>query len=167
MYKNTKTPLSTKTSHVKHITALDLEDIFNGFNSDKDRIKFMKENYNNVDLAKAFDIFYGVNVSSDVKKSKNVNTITNITVGNIYEGTVASFNKNGITFEIPGVKEEIISKESFNDCFDKVHNYIMNHNGKLMFEVREKRNDKYYVSIINAYYRIWQQLIERRSNPID
>ena len=37
----------------------------------------------------------------------------------------------------------------------------MNHNGKLMFEVREKRNGKYYVSVINAYYKIWQQLIER------
>ena len=30
-----------------------------------------------------------------------------------------------------------------------------------MFEVREKRNGKYYVSVINAYYKIWQQLIER------
>ena len=59
------------------------------------------------------------------------------------------------------MKEEIISKETFSDCFDEVQNYIMNHNGKLMFEVREKRNGKYYVSIINAYYRIWQQLIGR------
>ena len=151
MSKNTKTL----------ITAADLEDVFNDFKSDKERIKYMKQNYGDMDLAKSFEIFYGIKVSSAAKKSKTINTITNIIVGNVYEGTVASFNHRGITFEIPGVKEEIISKETFSDCFDEVQNYIMNHNGKLMFEVREKRNGKYYVSIINAYYRIWQQLIGR------
>ena len=151
MSKNTKTL----------ITAADIEDVFNDFKSDKERIKYMKENYGDMDLAKSFEIFYGIKVSSAVKKSKTINTITTIVVGNVYEGTVASFNHRGITFEIPGVKEEILSKETFSDCFDKVQNYLMNHNGKLMFEVREKRNGKYYVSVINAYYRIWQQLIER------
>ena len=151
MSKNTKTL----------ITAADLEDVFNDFKSDKERIKYMKQNYGDMDLAKSFEIFYGIKVSPAAKKSKTINTITNIIIGNVYEGTVASFNNRGITFEIPGVKEEIISKETFSDCFDEVQNYIMNHNGKLMFEVREKRNGKYYVSIINAYYRIWQQLIGR------
>ena len=151
MSKNTKTL----------ITAADLEDVFNDFKSDKERIKYMKENYGDMDLAKSFEIFYGMKVSSAAKKSKTINTITTIVVGNVYEGTVASFNHRGITFEIPGVKEEILSKETFSDCFDEVQNYLMNHNGKLMFEVREKRNGKYYVSVINAYYRIWQQLIER------
>ena len=151
MSKNTKTL----------ITAADLEDVFNDFKSDKERIKYMKQNYGDMDLAKSFEIFYGIKVSPAAKKSKTINTITNIIIGNVYEGTVASFNNRGITFEIAGVKEEIISKETFSDCFDEVQNYIMNHNGKLMFEVREKRNGKYYVSIINAYYRIWQQLIGR------
>ena len=151
MSKNTKTL----------ITAADLENIFNDFKSDKERIKYMNENYGGMDLAKSFEIFYGMKVSSAAKKSKTINTITNIVVGNVYEGTVASFNHRGITFEIPGVKEEIVSKETFSDCFDEVQNYLMNHNGKLMFEVREKRNGKYYVSVINAYYKIWQQLIER------
>ena len=151
MSKNTKTL----------ITAADLEDVFNDFNSDKERLKYMKENYGNMDLIKSFEVFYGMKVSSAAKKSKTINTIPNIVVGNVYEGTVASFNHRGITFEIPGVKEEILSKETFSDCFDEVQNYLMNHNGKLMFEVREKRNGKYYVSVINAYYRIWQQLIER------
>ena len=151
MSKNTKTL----------ITAADLEDIFSDFKNDKERIKYMNENYGGMDLAKSFEIFYGMKVSSAAKKSKTINTITNIVIGNVYEGTVASFNHRGITFEIPGVKEEIVSKETFSDCFDEVQNYLMNHNGKLMFEVREKRNGKYYVSVINAYYRIWQQLIER------
>ena len=151
MTKNTK----------KLITAADLEDIFNDFKNDKERIKYMKKNYGDMDLAKSFEIFYNMKVSSAVKKSKIINTITNIVIGNVYEGTVVSFNDRGITFEIPGVKEDIVSKETFSDCFDEVQNYLMNHNGKLMFEVREKRNGKYYVSVINAYYRIWQQLIER------
>lgn len=151
MSKNTK----------KLITAADLEDIFNDFNNDKERLKYMKKNYGDMDLAKSFEIFYGMKLSSASKKSKSINIITNIIIGDVYEGTVTKFDQRGITFEIPGVKEEIISKETFSDCFDEVQNYLINHNGKLMFEVREKRNGKYYVSVINAYYRIWQQLIER------
>lgn len=143
------------------ITAEDLTDVFNCFKNDKERIKYMKKNYGDMDLAKSFETFYGMKVSSATKKSNTINTITNIIIGDVYEGTVSSFNQRGITFEIPGVKEEIISKETFSDCFDEVQNYLMNHNNKLMFEVREKRNGKYYVSVINAYYRIWQQLIER------
>ena len=151
MSKNTKTL----------IKAADIEDVFNCFKNDKERIKYMKENYGNMDLAKSFEVFYDMKVSPAVKKSKTINTITSIIIGDVYEGTVAEFNSRGISFELPGVKEEIISKETFSDCFDSVQNYLMNHNGKLMFEVREKRNGKYYVSVINAYYRIWQHLIER------
>ncbi len=151
MSKNTK----------KLLTAEDFEDVLDSFKKDSERIKYMKENYKDMDLAKSFETFYNVKFSANTKKSKFINLITNITVGNVYEGTVSSFNSQGISFDIPGVKEEIVSKENFNDCFDEVQNYIMNHNGKLMFEVREKKNGKYYVSVINAYYRIWQQLIER------
>ena len=110
MSKNTKTL----------ITAADLEDVFNDFKSDKERIKYMKQNYGDMDLAKSFEIFYGIKVSPAAKKSKTINTITNIIIGNVYEGTVASFNHRGITFEIPGVKEEIVSKETFSDCFEIV-----------------------------------------------
>ena len=149
--------MSTKTL----IKAKDLEDVFNSFESDKKRISYMKNNYGKMDIAKSFEVFYDMHFSPSVKKSKSVNTIVNIEVGNVYEGVVSSFNAKGISFEIPGVKEEIISKENFSDCMDEIQNYLMNHNGKLMFEVREKHNGKYYVSIINAYYRIWQQLIER------
>ena len=61
------------------------------------------------------------------------------------------FDKNGIVFNIPGVKDEIICKENFTDCEVNINNYLMTHNNKLLFEVREKKNNKYYVSVINAY----------------
>ena len=122
MSKNTKTL----------ITAADLTDIFNCFKSEKKRIQYMKENYGKMDLAKSFETFYNMKVPSALKKSNTVNTITNIIIGNVYEGTVSSFNQRGLTFEIPGVKEEILSKETFSDCFDEVQNYLMNHNGKVM-----------------------------------
>ena len=150
----------TKTTKTL-ITAEDIQDVLDGFSNDKERLKYMKENYGDMDLAKSFEVFYGLKVSPATKKLNTINKITTIIIGDVYEGTVSSFNQRGITFEIPGVKEEILSKETFNDCFDEVQNYLMNHNNKLMFEVREKRNGKYYVSVINAYYRIWQQLIER------
>ena len=81
MTKNTK----------KLITAADLEDIFNDFKNDKERIKYMKKNYGDMDLAKSFEIFYNMKVSSAAKKSKIINTITNIVIGNVFHFIIGCF----------------------------------------------------------------------------
>lgn len=153
--------MSKKTfEKLKLITAADIEDVFNGFKSDKERINYMSQKYKKMSIAKAFSIFYNLEVSNELKQNRTINTVTLIEVGGIYTGTVKSFNDNGtITFEIPGVKEEIISKDNFTSCRDAVEKYLLNHDNKLMFEVRELNRGKYYVSILNAYYKAWQDAI--------
>ena len=66
-----------------------------------------------------------------------------------------------MTFDIPGVKEELICKEPFATCMDSIRNYLLTHDNKLMFEVREYNHGKYYVSVINAYYKAWENLIKK------
>ena len=119
-------------------------DIFAGFSSDKERIKYMKSHYGNMSLAKSFAIFYGEEISPEIKSNKNINSVINITIGELYSAEVEEFDSNGIVFKIPGVKEEVISKETFSDCRDAIDNYLLNHNNKLLIEVREKKNGKYY-----------------------
>lgn len=144
------------------ITSADLEnDAFGVFKNDKERIKYMKAHYGNMSLAKSFAIFYGEEISPEIKSNKNINSVINITIGELYSAEVEEFDSNGIVFKIPGVKEEVISKETFSDCRDAIDNYLLNHNNKLLIEVREKKNGKYYVSVINAYYRAWQNAIEK------
>ena len=94
------------------------------FNNDKDRIKYMKHAYKNMSLAKSFSIFYGVEVSPEIKKDKSINQVNIINLGEIYAGTVKEITKTQISFNIPGVKEEIISKENFSTCIDYVQNYL-------------------------------------------
>ena len=127
------------------------------FNSDKDRLKYMKNAYANMSLAKAFSLFYNVELGQETKQNKNINNVINIEVGQLLQGNVKSINSTGtvITFDIPGVKEEIICRENFTNCYDHLYNYILTHNNKLYFEVREKKNNTYIVSIINAYYKLW------------
>lgn len=137
------------------------EDEFPYFKNDLDRIKQMSKMYRNMSLAKSFSIFYGQELSKKVKTNKDVNNVQTIELGNVYSGVVKSFDKNGITFEIGGIKEEIISKENFNDCADAINNYLLNHNNKLLFEVREHKDNKYIVSVINAYYRQWTNIINK------
>ena len=55
----------------------------------------------------------------------------------------------------------MIAKDNFGDCYDNVENYLLTHNNELMFTVREKKNGKYYVSVIDAYYKAWKQDIEK------
>ena len=150
--------MSTNKSSIAKFTAADVEDMFT---SDTDRIKAMSKAYADKSIAETFSMFYSTKLPSVMKKSDDINKITVIEVGNIYQGTVSSISSSGIYFTIPGVKEEIVCKENFNDCRDSFDNYLMNHNNQLLFEVREKKGDRYIVSITNAYYRGWQQLIER------
>ena len=147
----------TKNNINQHlITANEMnEEGFPCFNSDKERLKYMRNAYKNVPLSKAFSIFYDVELNQETKQNKNINNIINIELGQILQGTVKSIDNSSISFSIPGVKEEIVCKENFTSCLENIQSYLLTHNNKLIFEVREKRNNTYYVSIINGYYRTW------------
>ena len=159
-----------KTKSNKIITAADIDnDMFEGFKNDKERFKYMKKAYGNMSIAKAFAVFYGKDISNEVKTSSTINNIVNIEVGQVYVGEVEQFNKTSMTFTIPGVKEELYSNENFTTCADAIEQYLVTHDNRMAFEVREKRNNRYYVSVIQGYYRIWTNRILKnieRGNPI-
>ena len=134
---------------------------FSVFGSEKERLKYMKNAYKNISLTKAFSIFYGVEISQETKKDKSINQVNIINLGEIYAGTVKEITKTYISFTIPGVKEEIICKENFSTCLDYIQNYLLSHNNKLLFEVREKKNNQYFVSVIGAYYKNWVDTINK------
>lgn len=146
-------------------------DIFAGFKNDKERIKYMsRSGYGKMNLTKSFEVFYGFTASEESVTNKMINNIINIELGKIYTGDVIEFTDRYISFKIPGVKEEIISKENFSDCRVNIENYLLTNNNKLRFEVREFVGGKYYVSVISAYYKSWVNSIEKSikyDNPID
>ena len=149
-------------SKEKLITAADDFDILDSpFADDKERIKYISNYYGKMSIAKAFSVYYGLELDDEVKSNRNVNTVNIIELGKIYTGTVKEFTKNIMTFDISGIKEEIICKEPFGTCMDSIRNYLLTHDNKLMFEVREKNHDKYYVSVINAYYKAWVNIINK------
>lgn len=144
------------------IKAINLDDPFEcPFKNDKERIRYMKDNYGHLSLAEQFAVFYGGEVSNTVKKNKRINNPVNIEIGGSYKGIVTEISKNGIVFDVAGVKEEVISKENFSDCMDAVQNYLLNHENELLFTVTEKKDNKYYVSVLEGYYRSWQKQIEK------
>ena len=144
------------------IKAINLDDPFEcPFKNDKERIRYMKDNYGHLSLAEQFAVFYGEEVNNTVKKNKRINNPVNIEIGGSYKGVVTEISKNGIVFDVAGVKEEIISKENFSDCMDAVQNYLLNHENELLFTVTEKKDNKYYVSVLEGYYRSWQKQIEK------
>ena len=146
----------------KLITNADVFDVLDSpFADDRDRIKYISQHYGNMSIAKAFSIYYDIELDNETKSNRNVNQVNVIELGKIYTGTVKEFTKNIMTFDIPGIKEEIICKEPFATCMDSVRNYLLTHDNKLMFEVREKDRGKYYVSVINAYYKAWENLIKK------
>ena len=135
------------------------------FINEKDRLKKISNSYKNVDVARAFAMYYNMELRESLKKIKQVECIPSLEIGKVYSAFVKEIGKNGIEFTFDGAKEfTIVCKESFATCLDEVNNYLLNHDNKLMFEVREKKNDVYYVSVINAYYKSWVSMI---NNYID
>lgn len=160
-YKN-KEQAQIKGAVAKLIKASVSDDPFEcPFKNDKERLKYMKQHYSNMSIAEQFATYYGEEIPEEVKKSRNVNNPVNIEGGGIYKGTVTEITNRGIYFSVTGVSEEVYSKENFSDCMDAVKNYLLNHNNELMFTVIEKKNGKYLVSVLSAYYRSWQRQIEK------
>lgn len=148
-----------KNTPTKLLTYKDIEeDVFN-IMSDKERINYIKHAYAHMSLAKAMSVYYGEEISNEVKNSPVVNNIVNIELGQVYVGEVENFNKTSITFTIPGVKEELYCNENFTSCADAINQYLATHDNKMAFEVREKRDNRYYVSVIHGYYKLWSSKI--------
>jgi len=149
--------MANSTNKQRLLTYADImkDEDFPIFKNDKERLKYVKEAYGHMSLSKAFSIYYGIEISQEAKTNKSINNVTQISLGQIISGTVKELTKNYITFDVPGIKEEIICKENFTTCIDNIQNYLLDHGNKLIFEVREKKNNKYYVSVITAYYKAW------------
>lgn len=131
------------------------------FCNEHDRLKYMKDNYSKLDIDKAFSIYYDEKISNTTKKlCKTIGKVITLEVGKIVEATVTKMNKNGIEFYIPGVKEEIISKENLTEVEDALSIYLLKHNNKVSIEVREFKHGSWRVSVMNAYYRIWKNAID-------
>ena len=136
-------------------------DDFPFFKSDKERIAYMSKAYKNMNLSKAFSVFYNLTLDKNTISNSTINKVYNLTIGEIYNGTVESFTSRSINFSIPGVKSEIVCKENFSDCMSEINAYLLTHNNKLLFEVRKFEKNTYTVSIINAYYKSWVNTIEK------
>lgn len=133
---------------------------FSSFRSDKDRIKYISKEYKSMSIVDAFKTFYHEDISETLSNKHSVaNHIYSLVPGNIYNGTVETFNKRAMTFSLPGVKDEIICKENLWSCNENIENYLLNHDNKLLFEVREKENNVYNVSVISAYYKKWENSV--------
>lgn len=150
------------TKEITKITFEDLKDPFAApFKNDKERIKYMSRLYKNKGVAESFADFYNMDISNAVLKNNDINIVTNIEVGKVYCGEVKEFTKTTLSLSMPGVKEEIVAKDNFATCIDEVNYYLTTHNNKLLFEVREKRDNKYIVSVTQGFYRAWVDKINR------
>lgn len=134
----------------------------NIFDNDKERIKKLTKQYANTSIAEAFSNFYNVKIDVSNKQAKNVTAV--LELGKVYLGKVKQFSGDFIEFEVGVVKEDIICKENFNYCYVEVQNYLNTHNNSLYFQVREYKNGKFIVSVINAYYLHWKNMINKYIN---
>lgn len=129
---------------------------------DTDRIKILSTLYKDSSIRDAFSDYYGMkltNVSKEEQEKLEVD-IMHLTVGDVFYAPVSEFTDRYIYFDVPGVKDEVVSKENFKDCRVNIENYLLNHHNTLAFKVMSHDKGKYNVSIIEGYYQIWQAVLK-------
>lgn len=137
-------------------------DGFPVFKSEKERLSYMRREYGSYSIADAFTAYYNGAKALKKNTAKDV-VVTNMELGSIIELHVTSWTDDKIEFDAPGVKCEIVSYERFNRTNAYFQQYLTTHNNMLKAEVREFKRGKYVVSVLNGYYRLWKESIERDS----
>lgn len=154
----------SKKSTLNKITKTQAEDdVFaSSFLEGQNKIKVLSKEYKDLTLQQAFAVYYGYETPGEVDRKEIIMTLPKtIKVGETYCGELDEVSPRYITFKLPGIKEEIVCKENFNDCLVNIQNYTLTHDNKLLFEVRQKVDNKYIVSISQAYYKKWQKSINK------
>lgn len=139
---------------------LDQSNEFPAFSSERDRLRYMSEHYGKFDIVKAFSLYYNKNVNVSKETAENMFNVTTMELGKTVLATVKSWNKDGMEFEIPGVKEEIVTSERFDKSNLHFQQYLNQHNNQLSVEVREFKRGRWIVSVMNAYHKLWRKSIE-------
>lgn len=141
---------------------LDQSNEFPVFNSERERLRYMKDKYSGFDIAKAFSLYYNENVKTNKNNIANIFNVTTLEIGKVVEAQVKDWNDDGtLVFYVPGVKEEIVTNERFEHSNLHFQQYLNTHEGKLFIEVRETKRGRWIVSVLNAYYKIWRKFIEQ------
>lgn len=132
------------------------------WNSESDRIKYVSKAYSEFSLADCFQRFYNLNIRKDIRSHANtLNTVEKFHFGNIYIGEVKSINAHEVVFTSRQIKDEVICKDDLSEIMPGIQNSLMVNNNQMYFELREKKNGKLYGSILNAYYKIWADKINK------
>lgn len=151
--------MGNKKNNKNLLSAKDIENS-SMFSNERDRIRYMTNNYSALSIGESFKKFYDIATDVDYSKNDVAAEVPEIEIGQCYVAFVKEIDKHGITFDLPGVKDEIICKENFTGCMDYVQNYLLNHDNKLIFECRAYEKGKYIVSVINGMYKLWRHGIE-------
>ena len=93
------------------------ENIFDGYSKESKRIRSLSAKYKNDSIADAFAQEYGLKI--DTKEAHSLDVVV-LELGKVYSGTVKEITKRGITFEIPGLKDEIVCKENLSNSIEAI-----------------------------------------------
>ena len=93
------------------------ENIFDGYSKESKRIRSLSAKYKNDSIADAFAQEYGLKI--DTKEAHSLDVVV-LELGKVYSGTVKEITKRGITFEIPGLKDEIVCKENLSNSIEEI-----------------------------------------------
>ena len=58
--------MSKNTKNEKLLTAVECEDLFTGFKSERERLKYISRAYKNINIAKAFSIYYDLDLDNSI-----------------------------------------------------------------------------------------------------
>lgn len=141
-----------------------IRDIENGsdfpyFNSEKERLRYMKDNYSHMTVGESFAKYFKLKNSPGVNSGIDV-AVDEISVGSIIKVTVESIHDGVISATYSACKGDIVVSDNLLSHENHFKHYLVDHDNQVEVMVKGIKDNLVVVSIKDACYRRWEEDID-------
>ena len=152
-----------KNSKEKLLTIKEIENgsDFPYFDNEKERLRYMKNNYSDFTLTESFAKYLNLSVK-DSKKLPEVSDIdiSFIQVGQIIRMKVSRIENGKVFVDSSGFKESFFIHDDLLSHENHFKHYLVDHDNEIDVMVKSIKDNTVVCSIHDAYFRKWEQEID-------
>lgn len=152
-----------KTIKEKLLTIKEIENgsDFPYFNNEKDRLRYMKDNYSDFTLQESFIKYLNLS-AKDTKKLPKVSDLNTslIQIGQIVRLKVSRVENGKVFVDNSGFKETFFVHDDVLSNENHFKHYLVDHDNEIDLMIKSIRDNNVICSIHDAYFRKWEQEID-------
>lgn len=152
-----------KTIKEKLLTIKDIENgsDFPYFANEKDRLRYMKDNYSDFTLSESFAKYFNLSGKDSKKFPKVLDIpISPLHIGQILHVKVSHIENGKVFVDSSSFKESFFVHDNLLSHENHFKHYLVDHDNKIDVMIKSIKDNNVVCSIQDAYFRKWEQEID-------